>query len=154
MTHPKVPCQSWANHKRAKGRPIPRNPFPFPEIAGIILPFLSPWNYPAPKTNHPIFQGCSHFSRPPYTPGLCLPFETDRILCVEHGNLLSLYYGLLWISLLCKAKDLTWLPVPGTHPRPGTCPSSHPFSCNTFTKEEEEGGLLSLLIFFYLIIKT
>ena len=71
MTHPKVPCQSWANHKRAKGGPIPRNPCPFPEIAGIILHSLAHEITQPPKLTTPYFRAALIFQDHP-TPQDCV----------------------------------------------------------------------------------
>ena len=48
--------------------PIPGNPCPIPQIAGLILPLTSLRNYPANKKN--IFQGALSFHTTPF-PGVC-----------------------------------------------------------------------------------
>ena len=51
-THPEVPrqLQGWhINDQKVGSGLIPRNFHSFPKIAGVILPLISLWNYPAHK---------------------------------------------------------------------------------------------------------
>ena len=71
-TSAELPHELWG-HKRPKvgGGTNPRNPRPFPQITGIIIPLVSLWNYPAHKTNHRRFWDCSCHRRWTTLWGLC-----------------------------------------------------------------------------------
>ena len=71
-THQHHNCSKAGHQDQKMGSgPIPRNPRPFPEIAGWILPLISLWDDPAPK-NYP-----RHILEPLSTP------EMARTLSVE-----------------------------------------------------------------------
>ena len=125
--------------QKVSSGPLPRNPFPFPQIVGIILPLISLGNYPAHINKPPQILGTLtwedlHYFCGVFFPGLFSPSEMNCILSMKCLSLLSLYYGLLLNSFLHGAKDLHWTANPRASPR--TWPPSHaPFSCNLFTKD-------------------
>ena len=105
---------------------------PFPKIVGIILPFISLWSYPAYKNWQPhtlvplafwdgphsvwcvspmaslTFRGGPHCLWSVFLPWPLAfqdgPHCVYRV-CISLENLLSLYYGSLLNSFLCKAKN-------------------------------------------------
>ena len=99
MTHHRHHDSSEDDQKGQKvgGAPIPRNLRPFSKIIIIFLPLISLWNYPAYKTNHPIFWHCLSPSEMAHTQYMeCVSLLT---------NLFALYYGSLLNSFLHEAKD-------------------------------------------------
>jgi len=99
--------------QKVSSGPIPRNPCPFPQTVGIILPLISLGNYPADSNlRRPTLYLWSVFF-----PGLLSPSEMNCILSMKCLSLLSLYYGSLLNSFLHGAKDLHWTANPRASPR-------------------------------------
>ena len=68
VTHPQAEWQTIGTTtvlrltikgQKVGGDPVPDNLHPFPKIAAIILPLISPWNTKPIKTTHHIFGGLS-----------------------------------------------------------------------------------------------
>ena len=87
-----VPRPTIKGQKVGSG-PIPGNPHPFPEIVGIIFPFISLWNCPAHKNSPP------HISKPFHLS----PFETVHTLSIN--LLLTYHFASYWIPSVLRQKE-------------------------------------------------
>ena len=101
MTHPEAPWQLQGSIKRPKSGPTPRNLQPLPRILGIILPLISPWNYPA-HTSWP-----SHMWRPHPPSGMAHP--VCGVCFSLNLNKSSSYLSLcLSLDSFCDETSRTW----------------------------------------------
>ena len=106
MTHPPVPWQFWSQPSKIKKCVLAQFleiPLPFPKIAGIILPLLSLWNYPAQKKlTMPYFRVVLTFWDDPHS--VCgVNFSLNKPI-----SYLSLCVSL---KFFCNETSVTWASV-------------------------------------------
>jgi len=110
--------------QKVSSGPIPRNPCPFPQTVGIILPLISLGNYPAHVNYPPHILGTLTWEDLHSICGVCFSQDCSHLLRWTAFCLWNVYLcfhfimARSWILSCMEPKTSTGQPIPGPHPGP------------------------------------